>query len=198
MFHFIFIATFWAIPICCFCNNVNGFCTNVNGSAHFPLSFAWFLLIDFLSASAIGLLILSFNHVLFSVVDALPWYVSIYLFVSFFPICVCILCTYTFKCLYKLLSVKVVLIQPLAVMMFWSINQFNFNVLFSVTYTNLSCSNYIDGSSLPRQTKGLWPSEDSTSQTATTKPDLGELFFKLGLGKYADVFQQQEVNKYSC
>ncbi|XP_071808851.1 protein bicaudal C homolog 1-like isoform X2 [Asterias amurensis] len=63
-----------------------------------------------------------------------------------------------------------------------------------VTYTNLSCSNYIDGSSLPRQTKGLWPSEDSTSQTATTKPDLGELFFKLGLGKYADVFQQQEID----
>ncbi|XP_022092775.1 protein bicaudal C homolog 1-A-like isoform X2 [Acanthaster planci] len=64
-----------------------------------------------------------------------------------------------------------------------------------VTYTNLSCSNYIEGSSLPGQTKGLWSSsEGSNSLTQSKKPDLADLFINLGLGKYADVFQQQEID----
>ncbi|XP_038058655.1 protein bicaudal C homolog 1-like isoform X2 [Patiria miniata] len=66
-----------------------------------------------------------------------------------------------------------------------------------VTYTNLSCSNYIEGSSLPRQSKGLWSSNECSSNSqspASIKPDLGDLFINLGLGKYADVFQQQEID----
>ncbi|XP_070544405.1 protein bicaudal C homolog 1-like isoform X2 [Ptychodera flava] len=52
----------------------------------------------------------------------------------------------------------------------------------------LSASSYIDGTSLPSATKGLW------STSSSTKPDLPDLFSKLGLGKYTDVFQQQEID----
>nr|XP_006824914.1 PREDICTED: protein bicaudal C homolog 1-like [Saccoglossus kowalevskii] len=55
---------------------------------------------------------------------------------------------------------------------------------------SLSSSNYMDGTSLPSPTKGLW----SMAANTTSKPDLPDLFSKLGLGKYTDVFQQQEID----
>lgn len=57
----------------------------------------------------------------------------------------------------------------------------------------LSCSNYIDSTSLPRPTKGLW-SHTELNSSLSVKPDLSELFVNLGLGKYTDVFQQQEID----
>lgn len=45
----------------------------------------------------------------------------------------------------------------------------------------LSASNHIDGALVPN--KSYW----------SPKLDLAELFIKLGLGKYTDLFQQQEV-----
>lgn len=45
----------------------------------------------------------------------------------------------------------------------------------------LSVSNHIDGALVPN--KSYW----------SPKLDLAELFIKLGLGKYTDLFQQQEV-----
>lgn len=57
-----------------------------------------------------------------------------------------------------------------------------FHMLFLLTDEyGLSTSNHIDGALVP--TKSLW----------TPKTDLAELFSKLGLGKYTDLFQQQEV-----
>ncbi|XP_012936522.1 protein bicaudal C homolog 1-A [Aplysia californica] len=47
----------------------------------------------------------------------------------------------------------------------------------------LSHSNHVDSASLP-SSKGLW----------STKTDLAELFSALGLGKYTDLFQQQEID----
>ena len=84
-----------------------------------------------------------------------------------------------------------------------------FNISISVPYGTLSCSNYIESSSLPRSTKGLWSHEeavvprapDNTSSSrgsnnmeGNNKQDLSELFTKLGLTKYTSVFQQQEVS----
>lgn len=46
----------------------------------------------------------------------------------------------------------------------------------------LSSSNHVDSGALP-QVKPWW----------TTSIELAELFSKLGLGKYTDLFQQQEV-----
>ena len=46
----------------------------------------------------------------------------------------------------------------------------------------LSASNHIDGALVPN--KSYW----------SPKTDLAELFIKLGLGKYSDLFQQQEVS----
>ena len=56
--------------------------------------------------------------------------------------------------------------------------------LFSDEY-GLSTSNHIDGALVP--TKSLW----------SPKTDLAELFSKLGLGKYTDLFQQQEVRHWN-
>ena len=53
---------------------------------------------------------------------------------------------------------------------------------FLVDEYGLSTSNHIDGALVP--TKSLW----------SPKTDLAELFSKLGLGKYTDLFQQQEVS----
>ncbi|KAJ8317841.1 hypothetical protein KUTeg_002932 [Tegillarca granosa] len=47
----------------------------------------------------------------------------------------------------------------------------------------LSSSNHVDSASLPAA-KGFW----------SPKADLAELFSKLGLGKYTDLFQQQEID----
>ncbi|PIK61885.1 hypothetical protein BSL78_01216, partial [Apostichopus japonicus] len=57
----------------------------------------------------------------------------------------------------------------------------------------LSCSNYIDSTTLPKPTKGLW-SQKELNSSLSVKPDLSELFVNLGLGKYTDVFQQQEID----
>ena len=56
--------------------------------------------------------------------------------------------------------------------------------LFADEY-GLSTSNHIDGALVP--TKSLW----------SPKTDLAELFSKLGLGKYTDLFQQQEVRHWN-
>ena len=56
-------------------------------------------------------------------------------------------------------------------------------IMFSDEF-GLSISNHVDSVTLPHlQQKDLW----------SAKTDLAELFSKLGLGKYTDVFQQQEV-----
>lgn len=47
----------------------------------------------------------------------------------------------------------------------------------------LSSSNHVDSASLPK-VKAWW----------STSIELAELFSKLGLGKYTDLFQQQEVS----
>ncbi|XP_066305019.1 protein bicaudal C homolog 1-like [Branchiostoma lanceolatum] len=52
---------------------------------------------------------------------------------------------------------------------------------------SLSASNYIDSVSLPSKTK--WSCDNDLKAT-----DLPDLFMKLGLGKYSDVFQQQEID----
>ncbi|XP_035670105.1 protein bicaudal C homolog 1-like [Branchiostoma floridae] len=52
---------------------------------------------------------------------------------------------------------------------------------------SLSASNYIDSVSLPSKTK--WGCDNDLKAT-----DLPDLFMKLGLGKYSDVFQQQEID----
>ncbi|XP_072051259.1 LOW QUALITY PROTEIN: protein bicaudal C homolog 1-like [Amphiura filiformis] len=64
-------------------------------------------------------------------------------------------------------------------------------------YDPLSRSNYIDSTSLPRYTKGLWSNGDmdiNNSSKKDDKQDLSELFIKLGLSKYTNVFQQQEID----
>ncbi|XP_021365322.1 protein bicaudal C homolog 1-like [Mizuhopecten yessoensis] len=48
---------------------------------------------------------------------------------------------------------------------------------------SLSSSNYVDSACLP-SVKNLW----------AVKTDIAELFSKLGLGKYTDLFQQQEID----
>jgi len=52
-------------------------------------------------------------------------------------------------------------------------------------YTSLSSSNHIDVSTVP-----------SISHDWPPKTDLAELFSKLGLGKYTDLFTQQEVGSH--
>ncbi|XP_014669291.1 PREDICTED: protein bicaudal C homolog 1-B-like [Priapulus caudatus] len=52
---------------------------------------------------------------------------------------------------------------------------------------SLSSSNYIDSVTLPKA--GVWSIENMN-----TKADLPSLLTKLGLGKYSDLFQQQEID----
>ncbi|XP_071952231.1 protein bicaudal C homolog 1-like isoform X2 [Antedon mediterranea] len=58
---------------------------------------------------------------------------------------------------------------------------------------NFSQSNYFDATSLPRPTKGLWPSSANSSMQLAN-PEMAELFSKLGLAKYIDIFHQQEID----
>ncbi|XP_033122346.1 protein bicaudal C homolog 1-like [Anneissia japonica] len=58
---------------------------------------------------------------------------------------------------------------------------------------DFSQSNYFDATSLPRPTKGLWSSTANTSMQLAN-PEMAELFSKLGLAKYIDIFHQQEID----
>ena len=61
------------------------------------------------------------------------------------------------------------------------------NVLLTGDYNDyLSSSNHVDSATLPPATS-LWDNDHA---------DLPELFSKLGLGKYSDLFRQQEVSLF--
>lgn len=62
---------------------------------------------------------------------------------------------------------------------------FNFNNLLTGDYNDyLSSSNHVDSATLP-PAASFWDTDHA---------DLPELFSKLGLGKYSDLFRQQEVS----
>ncbi|XP_072164676.1 protein bicaudal C homolog 1-like [Diadema setosum] len=61
------------------------------------------------------------------------------------------------------------------------------------TFSDISCSNYIDSGTLPKSSKGLWVASDLNS-SLSSQPDLSDIFLNLGLGKYTNVFQQQEID----
>nr|BAO98694.1 bicaudal C [Hemicentrotus pulcherrimus] len=61
------------------------------------------------------------------------------------------------------------------------------------TFSDISCSSYIESTTLPKPSKGLWTANDLNA-SLSSRPDLGDIFMNLGLGKYTDVFQQQEID----
>lgn len=62
---------------------------------------------------------------------------------------------------------------------------FNFNNLLTGDYNDyLSSSNHVDSATIP-PAASFWDTDHA---------DLPELFSKLGLGKYSDLFRQQEVS----
>nr|XP_054773737.1 protein bicaudal C homolog 1-like isoform X1 [Lytechinus pictus] len=63
----------------------------------------------------------------------------------------------------------------------------------TTTFSDISCSNYIESTTLPKSSKGLWTANDFNA-SLSYRPDLGDIFMNLGLGKYTDVFQQQEID----